>query len=168
VSECTLPIAMNTPGAVRLGSVGRPLVGNRVKVTKEGELCLKGPGVCEGYWNGGTAFPLDEEGFYHTGDLGRMDGDGFIHIFGRRDDVFKTSTGRKIVPTRLESVYGESPLFERVMATGRGKPFPALLVWLKEPLPTGSEINGEKDPYPGETPGDRSRNGSFGPKSSPL
>ena len=144
VSENTLPIAMNTPGSARLGSVGHPLPGNTVRVTQEGEICVKGPGLCEGYWKTEAAFPLDEDGFYHTGDLGRLDGDGFLHLLGRRDDIFKTSTGRKIVPSRLESIYGASPLFERVMAIGRGKPYPALLVWLKEPSSNGPQIDGER------------------------
>lgn len=141
VSENTLPISMNTPSTARRGSVGRPLKGNTVRVTKDGEICIKGPGVCEGYWKSETEFPLDEEGFYHTGDIGRRDEEGYLHLFGRQDDIFKTSTGRKIVPTHLESIYGTSPLFERVMAIGRGKPFPTLLVWLKETSPAGREVH---------------------------
>ncbi len=144
VSESTLPIAMNTPNAFRLGSVGKPLTENRVHLTREGEICVKGPGVCAGYWKTEEPFPLEEDGFYHTGDLGRLDGDGFLHLLGRRDDIFKTSTGRKIVPSHLESIYGSSPLFEQVMVVGRGKPFPALLVWLKERTANRKDIDGEQ------------------------
>ena len=131
VSENTLPIAMNIPNRVLLGSVGQPLTDNTVRISEEGEVCVKGPGVCEAYWKSAVSLPLDKDGYYQTGDLGRWDAEGFLHLLGRRDDLFKTSTGRKIMPTQLETVYGASPLFERVMAVGRGKPFPALLIWLK-------------------------------------
>lgn len=148
VSENTLPIAMNVPGRVLLGSVGPPLADNTVRISEEGEVCVKGPGVCEEYWTTAAPLPMDNDGFYRTGDLGRLDAEGFLHLLGRRDDLFKTSTGRKIVPTHLETVYGTSPLFERVMAVGRGKPFPSLLVWLSSTPP--------------ETPGSQTANNQPG------
>lgn len=150
VSENTVPISMNVQNEVRLGSVGRPLKENQVRFTPEGEICVKGPGVCEGYWNSETDFPLDADGFYHTGDLGKQDAQGFLYVLGRRDDMFKTSTGRKISPTRLEAVYGQSPLFDRVMAVGRGKPYPALLLWLKTDPAGAPEKGGERLPTPAQ------------------
>ncbi|MBK8576352.1 MAG: AMP-binding protein [Elusimicrobia bacterium] len=144
VSENTVPISMNLPHAVRLGSVGRPLKENQVRLTPQGEICVRGPGVCEGYWKSETDLPLDAEGYYHTGDLGRQDAQGFLYVLGRRDDMFKTSTGRKISPTRLETVYGQSPLFDRVMAVGRGRPFPSLIIWLKTSFAGAPEKGGER------------------------
>lgn len=128
VSENILPIALNRPGSCRSGSVGRPLPAHEVRVSEEGEVEVRGPGVMTGYV-GEERRPIRPDGFLCTGDLGRFDEDGFLCLLGRKDNVFKTSTGRKISPeaieARLKEVFPERDL----VACGAGKPFPIVVVF---------------------------------------
>lgn len=132
VSENVVPIAMNRPGATRVGSVGRPLAVNTVRIAEDGEILVKGPGGCAGYWKGSEDIKLATDGLYRTGDLGRFDEDGFLYVTGRRDDRIVTSTGRKISPPMVEGVYEQSSICERVIVVGNGRPFLVALVWLRD------------------------------------
>lgn len=118
MSECVVPIALNTPQAHRFGSVGQPLWGHQVRVAPDGELLIQGPGVSGG------------GGFRATGDFGHVDAEGFVWITGRKSDVFKTSTGRQVVPTRVESCLSALGYVDQVIALGRSRPFPVVLLTL--------------------------------------
>ncbi|MBK1670932.1 hypothetical protein CKO28_23245 [Rhodovibrio sodomensis] len=102
VSESLVPIAANSSTERRQGSVGKPLPGNDVRIANTGEIEVRGPGVFTGYL-GGEPARFDGNGFYSTGDRGYFDRDGFLYIDGRMDDVFKTSTGRKVDAARIET-----------------------------------------------------------------
>jgi long-chain acyl-CoA synthetase len=124
ISECTVPIAANRPEAFRFGSVGIPFPQNDIRLEADGEILVRGPGVFKGY--SGESRDLDRftpDGFYRSGDLGRFDTDGYLYLFGRKSDMLKTSTGKKIFPTAIEQVYEAHPLIDQVVISGENRPY---------------------------------------------
>ena len=113
-------MAMNRPDDFRLGPVGRPLPGNGSVITENSEITVRGPGLF-GYLGEEDHRRLDSDGFYHTGDLGGFDQDGYLSVSGRSDDMFKTSTGRRVAPAgikaRLRSVFG----IDQAVLVGSGR-----------------------------------------------
>ncbi|HVE64452.1 MAG TPA: class I adenylate-forming enzyme family protein [Mycobacteriales bacterium] len=114
LTEFAPTATMNTPADNRLGSVGRPLPGTELRL-QDGEVWLRGPGLMAGYWQqDGTVVPAtDSEGWFHTGDLGRVE-DGFLYIIGRAKNVIVLESGKKVQPEEVEEVLGQSPLFTEV------------------------------------------------------
>jgi len=113
------------PGDMRLGSVGRPLPSYEMRVADDGELLAKGPSVFAGYWNKPeqTAEVFDPEGFFHTGDIGTIDDDGFVFITDRKKDLIVTAGGKNIAPQPVESELKESPYIENAVLIGDGRPY---------------------------------------------
>ena len=111
-------------GDLRLGSVGRPLPSYEMRVADDGELLAKGPSVFQGYWNKPerTAEVFDGEGFFHTGDIGTIDDDGFVFITDRKKDLIVTAGGKNIAPQPVESELKESPYIENAVLIGDGRP----------------------------------------------
>lgn len=137
ISECVVPIANNTLEAYRFGSVGRPLPGNALKLADDGEVLVRGPGVFAGYFGQADAdTPLDTDGYLHTGDLARLDEDGFLWLTGRKSEVFKTSTGRRIAPVPIESALRQVPYVEHAVVFGRNRPVAVILLSVS-PQPGG-------------------------------
>jgi len=129
ISECVVPIAINAPDAYRFGSVGRPLPGNEIRLAEDGELLVRGSGVFTGYYRGADIdTPLDAEAFLHTGDFARVDDDGFIWLTGRKSEVFKTSTGRRIAPAPIEAQLKQLAYVEHAVIFGRNRPMPVALL----------------------------------------
>jgi long-chain acyl-CoA synthetase len=112
-------------------SVGRPLRDVQFRVTEQGELLAKSPGVMQGYLNDAeaTARAIDAEGWLHTGDKARID-NGYIYITGRLKEIIVLSNGEKISPMDMEMALASDPLFEQVMVVGEGKPYLAALLVL--------------------------------------
>lgn len=128
-SENAMPIAVNTPEAYRFGSVGRPLEHNELRIAAGGEILVRGSAMFSGYYGADpTESPIDEAGFLHTGDLGRLDEDGFLWLTGRNAELFKTSTGRRIAPAPIEALIKSVPKVEHAVLTGRNRPFPVVIV----------------------------------------
>lgn len=124
ISECTVPIAANRPTQQRIGSVGVPFEQNEIRIEADGEISIRGPGVFAGYVDAeGNGRCCDPDEFYHTGDLGRFDYDGFLYLQGRKSEMFKTSTGKKVFPSAIEQVYREHPLIDQVVVCGEGRPY---------------------------------------------
>ncbi|MEJ2189419.1 MAG: AMP-binding protein [Acidobacteriota bacterium] len=127
LTETSPIITLNgqAPGDLRLGSVGRPLPSYEMRVADDGELLAKGPSVFKGYWNKPerTAEVFDEEGFFHTGDIGRIDEDGFVFITDRKKDLIVTAGGKNIAPQPVESELKQCPLIENAVLIGDGRPF---------------------------------------------
>jgi long-chain acyl-CoA synthetase len=121
VSENTVPVAANRPGAYRFGSVGRPFAPNAVRLADDGVVLVYGPGLFHGYCSDDGADCFTADGFYRTGDLGRFDTDGYLYLLGRKGDVIKTSTGRRIAPARVESAYRRCPGVDQVVVFGEGR-----------------------------------------------
>jgi long-chain acyl-CoA synthetase len=130
LTETTAALAVNLPDDLRIGTVGRPLPGVSVAVAEDGELCFKGGQVMLGYWQNdeATAAAIDPDGWFHTGDLGEFDADGFIRITGRKKEILVTAGGKNVAPAFLEDRIRLHPLVSQVMVVGDGKPFIAALV----------------------------------------
>jgi long-chain acyl-CoA synthetase len=109
LSETGPVIATNTPSANRLGSVGRPLDGVEVQI-RDGEICTRGPHVMRGYLDRAdlTDQVLDASGWLRTGDLGTLDGDGFLHVTGRAKDLIVLGGGKKVHPDEIEELIAQS------------------------------------------------------------
>lgn len=120
----------NDASRVRLGAVGELLEGVQVKIADDGEILVKGPNVMKGYYNRPdlTAQAIDEDGWFHTGDVGDLVEGRFLRITDRKKEMFKTSGGKYIAPQVLENKLKESPLIENVMVVGDGERFPAALI----------------------------------------
>jgi long-chain acyl-CoA synthetase len=130
LTETTAAVAVNLPGDLRIGTVGRPLPGVSVGVAEDGELCFKGGQVMQGYWKNddATAAAIDADGWFHTGDLGEFDVDGFVKITGRKKEILVTAGGKNVQPAALEDRIRLHPLVSQCMVVGDGKPFIAALI----------------------------------------
>ncbi|MFF0271144.1 AMP-dependent synthetase/ligase [Kribbella sp. NPDC004536] len=130
LTETTAAVSVNLPDDIRIGTVGRPLPGVTVGVADDGELLFKGGQVMQGYWKNdeATAAAIDAEGWFHTGDLGEFDVDGFIKITGRKKEILVTAGGKNVAPTLLEDQIRLHPLVSQCMVVGDGKPFIAALI----------------------------------------
>src|SRR5580658_7505688 len=105
LTETSPVIALNTPLNHRMGSVGRPLPNVELKLAEDGELLTRGPSVFAGYWQkpGATAACIDAEGWFSTGDIARLDADGFLYITDRKKELLKTSGGKLVAPQPIEN-----------------------------------------------------------------
>ncbi len=134
----TSPIATcNYPGNRRIGSVGKPLPGVEIEIRDvegypegTGEICVRGPNIMQGYHNlpEKTAEVLDDDGTFHTGDLGRVDEDGFLWILGRVKEQYKLENGKYVVPGPIEEQLKLSPYINQVMIEGTNKPYNGALI----------------------------------------
>jgi long-chain acyl-CoA synthetase len=133
---------MNSLSEFRFGSVGRPLGSNTVKIADDGEVLVKGAGVFSGYIGETTAgSSVDEDGFLHTGDLGTLEADGKLVLVGRKSEIFKTSTGRKIAPVQIESKLIRIAGVDHAVILGAGQ---KLLVAILAPaIETATSLNDE-------------------------
>ena len=117
-------------GRVKLGSVGLPIEGVEVKIAEDGEILCKGPNVMMGYYNdpGLTKSAFDSEGWFHTGDIGHIDKDGFLMVTDRKKEIFKLSNGKFIAPQIIENVFKESPIIDQIMVIGEHEKFASALI----------------------------------------
>jgi long-chain acyl-CoA synthetase len=131
MTEFSPVVAVNVPANNDPLSVGPPLPDVEVRIGKDDELLVRGPGVMLGYWNNteATADVIDSDGWLHTGDKARMEG-GRIYITGRLKDVLVLANGEKVPPADMEMAIGCDPLFEQVMVIGDNRPFLTALVVL--------------------------------------
>lgn len=116
-------------GGFRIGTVGRPLKGVEVKIAEDGEILCKGPNVMMGYLN--DQEKTDEvlkDGYFHTGDIGIIDSDGFLKITDRKKEMFKTSGGKYIAPQLIENAMKQSRFIEQIMVIGDGEKMPAAFI----------------------------------------
>ncbi len=119
------PFSVNREGARKIGSVGLPLTGVEIRVSDEGELIVRGPNVMRGYFKDPeeTARALDADGWFHTGDKGSIDQDGFVTIVGRVKEMYKTSTGEWVVPLPIEQTLERLPWVDHALVIAEGRPF---------------------------------------------
>lgn len=126
ISENIVPMAVNTPDAIRPGSVGRPLAGNEVRIAPDQEIWVKGDGLAL------EARHKLKDGYLQTGDLGRLDANGYLRLIGRKGDMFKLSTGRKIIPRAIEQSVEQIDAVEHCVAAGRFQKYVVVLVNITE------------------------------------
>lgn len=133
VSENIIPVAINRPDCFRLGTVGQAAPGSEIRLAEDGELLVRGPGVFSGYLgDAALARALDADAYLATGDFARIDGDGFVTLMGRKSEIFKTSTGRRIAPSGIESRLLQVLQVEHAVVFGAGRPRPVALLILGE------------------------------------
>jgi long-chain acyl-CoA synthetase len=115
----------------KVGTVGKPIDNVEVKIAEDGELLIKGPNVMLGYYKDPekTAEVMTGD-YFHTGDKGEIDGDGFLKITGRKKEMFKTSGGKYVIPPLLENDMKQSLFIEQIMVVGEGEKMPAALIQL--------------------------------------
>ncbi len=120
LTETSPVIALNTPVSHRMGSVGRPLPNVELKLAEDGELLARGPSVFAGYWNkpAANAECFDGEGWFRTGDIARLDGDGFLYITDRKKELLKTSGGKLVAPQPIENKLKASVLVAQAALVG--------------------------------------------------
>jgi long-chain acyl-CoA synthetase len=119
-TETTAPATLNVPSAYRFGSVGRPLPGVEVVVADDGELLIRGENVCAGYLDApeANAETFDADGFYHTGDIGRRDEDGFFYITDRKKELIITAYGKNVAPQKIENLLRERRFVSNCLVHG--------------------------------------------------
>jgi long-chain acyl-CoA synthetase len=129
LTETSPVIAVNTPGAHRIGTVGKPLSNIEVRIADDGEVLVRGPSVFQSYWNQPeetrNAFV---DGWFRTGDIGHLDADGFLSITDRKKDLIKTSGGKFIAPQPVENSLKHNPLIAEAVLLGEKRKFPAVLI----------------------------------------
>ena len=147
LTETTAPTSVNTPEQIKIGTVGPPMPGTSVKIADDGEVLLAGPHVFRGYWkNAQATAEAIVDGWFHTGDLGQLDDDGFVKITGRKKEILVTAGGKNVAPAVLEDRLRAHPLVSQTIVVGDGKPFIGALVTLDpEMLPTWLSNNGKPE-----------------------
>jgi long-chain acyl-CoA synthetase len=133
LTETTAGATVNRPGAMKVGSVGRPIPGSTIKIAEDGEILLKGGQIFTGYYHNdeATAEAL-EGGWFHSGDIGALDSEGFLTITGRKKELIVTAGGKNVAPAVLEDRLRANPLVSQCMVVGDQKPFIAALVTIDE------------------------------------
>lgn len=113
----------------RIGTVGKIIEGIEVKIAHDGEILCKGPNVMMGYYKDPKmTAEVIKDGYFHTGDIGEFDADGFLKITDRKKEMFKTSGGKYVAPQLLENRFKHSPFIEQIMVVGEGEKMPAALI----------------------------------------
>jgi long-chain acyl-CoA synthetase len=131
LTETTAPATVNRPSAIRIGTVGKPLPGVSIRIAEDGEVLTKGVNVFTGYWRNETATKeaLDG-GWFHTGDLGTLDDDGYLKITGRKKEILVTAAGKNVAPAPLEDRVRANPLVSQCLVVGDGRKFIGALITL--------------------------------------
>ncbi len=144
LTETTAPATVNRARELRIGTVGRALPGIEVRIADDGEILIRGVDVFDRYWRNDEATEhAFADGWFRTGDLGRLDGDGILTVTGRAKELIVTASGKNVAPAPLEDGIREHPLIGQVVVVGEGKPFVAALVTLdREMLPGWCESRG--------------------------
>jgi long-chain acyl-CoA synthetase len=147
LTETTAAISVNTMSAQRIGTVGRPIPGQTIRIADDGEILVRGPVVFRGYHgNPDATAEAVTDGWFHTGDVGELDEAGFLRITGRKKELIVTAGGKNVAPAVLEDRLRAHPLVGQVVVVGDGQPFIAALVTVDaEALPRWRRQHGKPE-----------------------
>ena len=139
LTETTAGATLNITGHLKIGSVGRPIPGTSVRIADDGEVLIKGPIVMKGYWQNDAANRevFDNDRWFKSGDLGKLDEDGFLSIVGRKKELIVTAGGKNVAPAVLEDRLRAHPLVSQCMVVGDNKPFIAALITIDAEMSKG-------------------------------
>jgi long-chain acyl-CoA synthetase len=134
LTETTAAAAVNHEHAIRIGTVGRPLPGVEAAIADDGEVLIRGGVVMRGYWRNeqATKEAVDPEGWFHTGDIGELDDEGFLRITGRKKEILVTAGGKNVAPAVLEDRLRAHALISQCIVVGDQRPFIGALITLDE------------------------------------
>jgi long-chain acyl-CoA synthetase len=147
LTETTAPSTVNRPAALKIGTVGLPLPGVTISIAEDGEILVKGYHVFAAYWHNQSATDEAKRGeWFHTGDVGELDSEGYLRITGRKKEILVTAGGKNVAPAVLEDRLRAHPLVSQCIVVGDQKPYIAALVTLdSEMLPTWLSNNGKPE-----------------------
>jgi long-chain acyl-CoA synthetase len=130
LTETTAGATLNLTTAHKVGSVGRPIPGTTIKIADDGEVLIKGPIVMRGYWqnDAANAEVFTQDGYFKSGDLGKLDEEGYLYIVGRKKELIVTSGGKNVAPAVLEDRLRAHPLISQCMVVGDNQPYIAALI----------------------------------------
>jgi long-chain acyl-CoA synthetase len=146
LTETTAAASVNHENALKIGTVGRPLPGVEAAIADDGEVLVRGGIVMRGYWRNeqATREAIDGDGWFHTGDIGELDADGFLKITGRKKELIVTAGGKNVAPAVLEDRLRAHPLISQCMVVGDQRPFIGALITLdQEALPGWLDARGK-------------------------
>ena len=132
LTETTAAATVNRPGRNKIGTVGQPLPGVSVRIAEDGEILLTGLNRFVGYWHNdaATAEALTHDGWLSTGDIGELDGEGYLRVTGRKKELIVTAGGKNVAPAVLEDRIRAHPLVSQALVVGDGRPYVACLITL--------------------------------------
>jgi long-chain acyl-CoA synthetase len=146
LTETSPVLTANTPSSWRIGSVGKPIPGTTIRIADDGEILARGPQIFGGYYRNesATAEAIDADGWFHTGDIGELDSDGFVKITGRKKEIIVTAGGKNVAPAVLEDRLRSHALISQAIVVGDNKPYIAAVVTVdEEQFPAWAERNGK-------------------------
>lgn len=148
LTETSAGSSITLPGAMKIGTVGKPFPGVEIKIAADGEVMIKGPSVMKGYYRNEAATNevLEKDGWFHSGDIGEIDAQGFLRITDRKKDMIKTSGGKYCAPQNLENALKTHPIISNSMVHGDNRPYLTLLVCVNEE--NGKKLLAEKGVTP--------------------
>jgi long-chain acyl-CoA synthetase len=133
LTESSAAATVNRPDRIKIGTVGQPLPGTSVRIADDGEIFLGGPNIFGGYWrNDAATAEVLEDGWLRTGDIGELDGDGYLRVTGRKKELIVTAGGKNVAPAVLEDRIRAHPLVSQCLVVGDGRPYVAALITLDE------------------------------------
>ena len=160
LTETAGATTVNRPHLLRIGTVGRPFPGAAARIADDGEVLLAGPHIFTGYWNNpaASAEVLEADGWFHTGDLGSIDDDGYLSITGRKKELIVTAGGKNVAPAVLEDRLRGHWIVSQCMVVGDARPYVAALVTIDpDSLPAWKSEHGQGPLGDGRRPRRRPR-----------
>ncbi len=139
LTECSPTLTLNRPDAYRFDSVGQPLPSVELQLAADGEILARGPSIFAGYHHddAATRAAFDDEGWFHTGDIGRWTDDGFLQIIDRKKEILVTAGGKNVPPANIERLFAADPLVRHAVVYGDGKRYLVAGLWLDPDVVAG-------------------------------